>query len=313
MKKIKIVSLIVILLSVVGLGIILGQKVFHWLESKSMPPALASSNKDAAPPAVGTAVAASRPLPAVSAGASVPPPASVSPTTTTGAVRDNGSREGGSSGVAPAAAPSPAVATVASVAAAPETLVALVAGNAVNVRQGPSTSHKKVQRIPAGSRCDVKKRENGWTQVEFAKGKTGWIRDDLLTFVPLSNAQTVQAQIVASFAANLPPASPAKPGAPAAPAAPTTVTVAIAKPAPPSKTVKSLRAENPTSAVIGASPAARIRAEPSTRSAEVGKVLKGLTVSISSKKTIGKWTWYEVKSPDGKKHGWTREDNLRFD
>ena len=57
---------------------------------------------------------------------------------------------------------------------------------------------------------------------------------------------------------------------------------------------------------------AKVRNAPSTKAALLGKVPKGVVVKIKSCRRIGKYQWFEITYHQGRKEGWTREDNLQF-
>ena len=51
----------------------------------------------------------------------------------------------------------------------------------VNVRTGPGTSHSVITTLQRGSTGTVLAERNGWSQVRFDNGTTGWVRSDLLS------------------------------------------------------------------------------------------------------------------------------------
>ncbi len=75
-----------------------------------------------------------------------------------------------------------AVLAVASTAAHAVTLE--VRPEVVNVRAEPTTSSPVVSQLRRGSYVTLVHREHGWSSVEFAGGRQGWIRTDLLRTLP---------------------------------------------------------------------------------------------------------------------------------
>jgi len=68
----------------------------------------------------------------------------------------------------------------------------------------------------------------------------------------------------------------------------------------------------PEEGTIIADPLAKIRSSPDVKSQLVGKAPKGLTVKILAAQQAGKYMWFRISYNNGKKEGWTREDNLQF-
>jgi hypothetical protein len=64
---------------------------------------------------------------------------------------------------------------------------------AASIRNGPSTSAKKLGTATAGAKLQVKQRENDWVHfVDPASGNTGWIQVSLLKKpAPISEAKTL--------------------------------------------------------------------------------------------------------------------------
>ena len=166
-------------------------------------------------------------------------------------------------------------------------------------------------KVSKGTKGTVLEKKNGWTKIkwDFNK-KIGWTRDDIIVSGPeevLQSAGTDGKHVasmtsVALQAASRKAAEIAK-----------TVNVAVARPVPASETVKGFFGGKPPSdATIVASPYARVRSQPTRQASEVGRIPKGIAVKIKSYKQIGKFAWFEITFSNGKKEGWTREDNLRF-
>jgi len=53
----------------------------------------------------------------------------------------------------------------------------------LNIRSGSGTSNGKVGKVKVGETFDVLDKKNGWTQIEYEKGKKGWAIDKYLTTV----------------------------------------------------------------------------------------------------------------------------------
>lgn len=189
---------------------------------------------------------------------------------------------------------------------------AYASGNGTNVRTGPSTSDKLFFKVGKGTRGVVLEKKNGWTNIKWDfNRKSGWVRDDLLIQGPASimvnlvqksdDSGKIDTSEVAKLAAkealreNL-------------------VSVAIAKPALASETVSTYVQGQalPESATIEAQTFANVRSQPNTTSEKLGKLPKGMVVKIKSTQKEGRWRWFEIIYNDGRKTGWTREDNLKF-
>lgn len=336
-------AVLVIMVSIIGLGLYFGKKAFHALEERS------STNKGGIAGGITTAVAGKggdnapidEPIPGnappsvvLAAGPgtvtlSVGPNAHAVPTvpggtaaaTTTGiqAVSGQGTFS------APGGKPLMMTAPVGGIAGTPvgsasETLwtpasgekwFAFAAARATKVREGGSVDTKAIMQINMGTRGLVLERKGGWTKVKWDfNRKIGWTRDDFLMQGPaevMMGLMTSDGK-VASISATTIQAAAKK-----AQTMQNTISVAVAKPAPPSETVKGfIGGKLPHEATIIADPFARIRSEPSTTGSQVGKAAKGMIVTIKSAKKIGRHQWFEVIFNNGKKEGWTREDNLQF-
>jgi uncharacterized protein YgiM (DUF1202 family) len=195
-----------------------------------------------------------------------------------------------------------------------ERWVAFVSGDGTNVRDHPSTEKpsKVLFKVSKGTKGFVQARKSGWTQLkwDFNK-KVGWTRDDLLLIGP----DEVIRNLMADNQGNIASISfdKVKTQSKRAAELAQTISVAVAKPAPPSETVKGFIGDKlPPEGVIVSSPFARVRDKPSRQAAETGRVPKGITVKIKSAKQIDRYYWFEILYNNGKKEGWTREDNLKF-
>ncbi|KAF1079990.1 MAG: hypothetical protein GQF41_3666 [Candidatus Rifleibacterium amylolyticum] len=302
MKKAKIVSIMVIMLSVIALGIFMGKQMFKLMEAEAGAPGQTASAGD------------------TSASSTVK-------------ILYSADKTGSEVAAAPAAEPAPA-AVVSEPAAPVETVAqpvpetekkdgnafdpngpkwfAYSSGNGINVRSGPSLQDKALFKVGKGTKGTVIDKKNGWTQIkwDFNK-KEGWVRDDLLVQGPAAVVQTVVANT--SDISQLDISKINKESAKAI-LEESKVAVAVAKPAPVSETVKSFvdGANLPEQAKIEVQTFANIRSGPSTKHDMVAKLPKGMVVKIKAVEKIGKWQWFEIVFQDGKKSGWTREDNLKF-
>ncbi len=327
MKKIRLVSVLVIIVSVVTIGIFMGKQMFAYLESKAAPPvapAGAPANQGLlatveAAPSQGTGqvlYSAQEPQPVKSTPGSPPsggnpgaPPLSKASVPT-----------------GPSPLPSPPPSSVTPTASQKVTLVAFANGNGINVRDLPTLDSKVIMKIGNGTRGHVLEQKDGWTKIkwDFNK-KVGWTRDDLIIVGPkdsLTGLPTAPApQSATGTVPGVGTTTPGKAGvgmdakaAAKAPAVLQTVSVAMAKPAPPDQTVKGFASIDrlPAEGTICSDAGAKVRNAPSTKAALLGRVPKGVVVKIKSCKKIGKYHWFEISYHQGRKEGWTREDNLQF-
>lgn len=189
---------------------------------------------------------------------------------------------------------------------------AYASGNGTNVRSGPSTNDKLLFKVSKGTRGVVTEKKDGWTSIKWDfNRKTGWVRDDLLIQGPavvmtnlmqsngdsgkIDASQISQAAAKEAVRENL-------------------VAVAIAKPAPASETVTTYVQGQPLpeQATIEAQTFANVRSQPNTTSEKLGKLPKGMVVKIKGTQMEGSKRWFEIIYNDGRKTGWTREDNLKF-
>lgn len=177
-------------------------------------------------------------------------------------------------------------------------------GSAINVRSGPSTSNKRLFQIGKDTKGTVIERKNGWTHANWDFNKqNGWVRDDLLKF---SSQEKITTTTQKTTKANNPKqVSPI--------VEESVVTVAVAKPADLAETTNSF-SENiklPKEVIISVEDAF-IRSKADTKSEYITKLPKGIIVTATNYKQVGKWKWFEVVFQGGRKKGWTREDNLKF-
>ncbi|MBF0500175.1 MAG: SH3 domain-containing protein [Candidatus Riflebacteria bacterium] len=335
MKKVRMVALLVVMVSIVGLGLFFGAKAFHKLEERSASgksgivggmtevikgtPATTSPLSGNSQPVQGGAQAVA--VPATAPGGSdlhsAPVPVTPGqPGPGIHGITGNAAVDGGTLKMAApvgglaAIAPGQASETVWAPASG-ERWFAYAAANATKVRENPGTTSKALMQINLGTRGLVLDRKDGWTKVKWDfNRKIGWTRDDFLTVGPaevMMGLMTSDGKVASISSASIQIA------AKKAQTMANTISMAVAKPAPPSETVKGFAGGKlPHEATIIADPNAHVRSEPSTKGIQVGKVAKGSIVTIKSVKKIGRYQWFEIIFNNGKKEGWTREDNLQF-
>lgn len=297
MKKAKMVSIVVIMLSVIALGVFMGKQMFKLMEADAGAPGqLASADGANATSSVKILYSADKSATTVSAApvptvvditsnpAATTAPATKKPEKTDGNAFDpNGPK-----------------------------WFAYSSGNGINVRSGSSLQDKALFKVGKGTKGTVLDKKNGWTHIKWDfNRKDGWVRDDLLIQGPATVVQTVIANT--SDISELDAGKINKEAAKAI-LKESKVAVAVAKPAPVSETVKTfVDGENlPEQARIEVLTFANIRSGPSTRHDMVAKLPKGMVVKVKAVEKIGKWQWFEILFQEGKKSGWTREDNLKF-
>ncbi len=300
LKKIKILSIVVIMLSVIALGVFMGKQMFKLMEAGS------SGNSTQADG--GNATSSVTIL--YSTDKSNPGQQSPEPVTVVNAAET----------ASPTASANTSATTASETAKADGTgfdpkgpkWFAFASGNGTNVRMGPSTDEKLFFKVGKGTRGVVQDKKNGWTCIKWDfNRKTGWVRDDLLIQGPAAVMQSLVQKpedlekIDAKKISNANAKEIMRESK---------LAVAIARPAPASETVntyvkgKSL----PETGTIEATTFANIRSNPSTTSDKVAKLPKGAVVKIKSVQQEGRWQWFEIIFNEGKKTGWTREDNLKF-
>lgn len=185
-------------------------------------------------------------------------------------------------------------------------------GNGVNVRNGPGISNKKLFKVAKGTKGTVIDKKNGWTLIKWDFNKQlGWVRDDLLIQGPADVLSSLVKKTgdVATIDANQINKATAKKMHEK-----NKVIVEVAKTAPVETTVKTYVEGDklPKQAKIAADPFANVRSGPGTGYARLTKLPKGVVVGIKKVQREGKWLWFEISFNEGKKSGWTREDNLSF-
>lgn len=303
MKKAKIISIVVIMLSVIALGVFMGKQMFKLMEAGSnQPPSNSSAEAGSATSSVKILYSAETPAEPVSAANNTPSDVSsravaIQPTSASSS-RSIASATAGQDG--PQFDPKGGK------------WYAYAGGNGTNVRYGPSTNDKLFFKVGKGTRGVVVEKKDGWTNIKWDfNRKTGWVRDDLLIQGP---AEVMQSLV--QKPEDLEKIDPGKIGKANATAVlrESKVAVAIAKPAPVTETVSTYVAGKnlPEMAKIEATTFANVRSSPNTNADKVAKLPKGTVVKIKSVKQEGRWQWFEILFNDGKKTGWTREDNIKF-
>ena len=302
LKKAKIISIVVIMLSVIALGVFMGKQMFKLMEAGSTQSAPNAVSSDQSEPSSTVKVLYSGKTGDQGSETAVPiqAEASISPTVTASVITGADNASGSSKADANAFDPH-----------GPKWF-AYASGNGTNVRSGPSTNDKLMFKVSKGTRGVVTDKKDGWTSIKWDfNRKTGWVRDDLLLQGPAtimtnliqtaSGSSKIDSELISQAAAkealreNL-------------------VSVAIAKPALASETVSTYVQGQPLPdhATIEAQTFANVRSLPNTTSEKLGKLPKGMVVKIKSTQREGRWRWFEVIYNDGRKTGWTREDNLKF-
>ena len=294
MKKIKFLSIGVIFLSVIALGIFMGKQMFKFLEAKSLPngptpDVVRVKGPDSGAPGQQTLVlysAASAAIDAPSTPEAVP--SSPEPSKVVAVAEQ-----------APAIPPEPKHLQ--------EEWVAFATGDGINVRSGPGLKFGKVMKVSRGTGGKVLEKKDGWTRIKWTfNGKTGWVRDDLLTQGPKSVTKGVTETDTANGSA-VPRARKKAVDVEALQKA-SKVSVAVARPAPTEKTVQGFTngKDLPEEGTIVADPVANIRSGPGTGNARVARIPKGVVVKIQSCKLEGKYHWFKISFNKGRKEGWTR-------
>lgn len=299
MKKAKLISIVVIMLSVIALGVFMGKQMFKLMEADAGAPGQTASAGENATSTVKILYSADKPGEMVAAASAAPVQTVAEPGATPVAVEATETKtpeKKDASGFDPNG----------------PKWFAYASGNGTNVRSGPSLEDKALFKVSKGTKGTVLEKKGGWTHIKWDfNRKDGWVRDDLLVQGPASVVQNIVANAsdVASIDASKMSAENTKQMLEA-----NRIAVAVAKPAPVSETVKTFvdGANLPEQARIEAQTFANIRSGPNTKDDMVAKLPKGMTVKVKSVKKIGKWQWFEVVFQDGKKSGWTREDNLKF-
>lgn len=295
MKKAKIISIVIIMLSVVALGVFMGKQMFKLMEAGTVSQPATTVDAD------GSSVH----ILYTSDGSDNPDIDAIEATRVSNSEPEEAPIE---------LIEAPASDGDANVAFSKEgpTWHAYANQNGINVRTGPGTNHDQLFKVAQGTRGSVVDKKDGWTQIHWDfNRKTGWVRDDLLIQGPAAimttlmnragGVENIDIQQVSEAAAKLALKE-------------NKIAVAIAEPAPVETTVTALvTSENlPSQATIKADPMANIRSAPGTQHERVGRLPKGLVVQIKNVQQLDRWQWFEIIFNEGRNTGWTREDNLSF-
>lgn len=300
MKKAKLISIFIIMLSVVALGVFMGKQMFKLIEAGSTTDKTGSQQ-----------IATSSVQILYSSGTVASQSYVAAPEITPAQSENTQKAEPGTSENAVAKTP-PSKPTAPVFSPDGPRWFAYASGNGINVRNGPSTKYKRLFKVAKGTRGDVVEKKDGWTRIKWDFNQQyGWVRDDLLVQGPAEVVSTLvqktgdvekidAKQINKATAKELLKESK--------------LVVAVAKPAPIANTVKTYVEGDklPEHAKIAADPFANIRSGPGVGNARVTKLPKGVVVKINKVQREGKWLWFEIQFNEGKKSGWTREDNLSF-
>ncbi len=298
MKKAKIISLIVIMLSVVALGVFMGKQIFKLLEAGSVPVTPAQTASQAGDDSSVKILYSSE-----KTNENEPEPVLTQiaeEKTSIQTINESPNKQVAAPATGPVFDPDGAK------------WFAYASGNGINVREGSSTKDKLLFKVAKGTRGSVIARKNGWTNIKWDfNRKTGWVRDDLLIQGPadILHALVQKTEDIGNIDANKIGKAEAK-----AILKESKVAVAIAKSTPVSETVSTIvdKENMPQQAKIDATTFANIRSAPGTGHERIARLPKGMVVKIKDVRREGRWQWFEIIFSDGKKTGWTREDNLKF-
>lgn len=336
MKKTKIVSFLIIIAIVVGIGVFLGKKAFQYLEAKYNKQNTINNKNSESNTLLSVAHAnfdsnSSQNSQNISSSQAIKFQSSeISESVNTKSVISNQrlSKENNES-VQSSSSSAKANNQINSNVNNPfkdykGQLVAFAIGNGINVREGPSLDSKVIMKVGKGTRGHVLEQKDGWTKIkwDFNK-KIGWTRDDLLVIGPKGivnrledfeiinqagkiSSESTNAIAIATLSRVLQKAKPSQLSQ--------VVSVAVAKPVLPEESVRNYFTKDnlPSFATIISDIGANVRSEPNRKSALLGKLPKGMVVKIKECKKVGKYNWFLVTYNNGKKEGWIREDNLKF-
>jgi len=303
LKKAKIISILVIMLSVIALGVFMGKQMFKLIESGTETAANSSATATSSVQILYSSDS-------VQDSANVPVP-EISPVTKDSLLQPE-EQNNASSDAALTLKSKPVEADKSGFSPDGPKWFAYASGNGINVRIGPDISTKLMFKVARGTRGTVVEKKNGWTKIKWDFNRQlGWVRDDLLVQGPAEVVSTLvektgdiekldAKQISKTSAEEILKAGK--------------VMVAVAKEAPVAETVKSFAEGEklPEQAKISADPFANIRSGPGPKHSRVAKLPKGVVVKINKVQREEKWLWFEISFNEGKKTGWTREDNLSF-
>ncbi|MGM0599787.1 MAG: SH3 domain-containing protein [Candidatus Rifleibacteriota bacterium] len=297
MKKAKLISILVIMIAVVALGVFMGKQMFKLIEAGSSSSVQENSDSNATstvkilysakPDTSDSQIPSPEIIPEKPSQAAATPSQSTSQEKAADNAKTSFSPDG-------------------------PKWFAYAKGNGINVRQGSSINNKQLFKVAKGTRGTVLAKENGWTQIKWDfNGKTGWVRDDLLLQGPAEVVSTLVRKTgdVEKIKANQINKAVAK-----RILKENKLIVGLAKEVPAEQTVKKyVEGEKlPEKAKIAADPYANIRTGPGTNNAKIHRLPKGFVVTLLKVEREGKWLWFNIQFDEGRKTGWTREDNLTF-
>ena len=297
MKKAKLISILVIMIAVVALGVFMGKQMFKIIEAGSSSSVQSSSDANATssvkilysakPDTSDTKIPSPEIIPEKLVKEDSKPAQASETNSDSENVKASFSPDG-------------------------PKWFAYANGNGINVRAGSSIRNDQLFKVAKGTRGIVLAKENGWTKIKWDfNGKIGWVRDDLLLQGPAEVVSTLvrktgdvekikATQINKAVAKKILKENK--------------LIVGLAKEVPAEQTVKKyVEGEKlPENAKIAADPFANIRTGPGTHNAKINRLPKDLVVKILKVEREGKWLWFNIQFDEGRKTGWTREDNLSF-
>ncbi len=187
--------------------------------------------------------------------------------------------------------------------------------NGLNVRESPDIKGKFMFKVKKGTRGVVKEKKDGWTYIQWDfNKKKGWSSDEYLVQGPANivenivNNKTSDNKLESVNKEKLTQASIEKE------LEQSKTIIGVARPASLTETVITYTngKDLPKRGTITPQGGANIRESPSTQSARLIKLPKDTVVGIKSVKQVDKYQWFEITFSNGSRTGWTREDNLKF-
>ncbi len=186
--------------------------------------------------------------------------------------------------------------------------------NGLNVREKPDTKSKSMFKVAKGTRGVVKEKKDGWSYIQWDfNKKSGWSIDDYLVQGPANIMENIVNKTANEKIENIKPEQLTQAKIEKEVEKSKTI-VGIAKPASLTQTVITYTngKDLPQKGIIVPAGGANIREAPNTQSNRLVKLPKGTTVGIKSVKQVDKYQWFEITYSNNSKTGWTREDNLKF-
>ncbi len=191
---------------------------------------------------------------------------------------------------------------------------AFASTNGLNVRETPDKKGKFLFKVAKGTRGVVKEKKDGWSYIQWDfNKKKGWSIDEYLIQGPANIVDNMVNKKPGDKTESIKPEQITQASIEKEVEQSKTI-VGIARPASTTETVISYTngKELPKKGTITAQNGANIREGPSTQSNRLIKLPKGTTVGIKSVKQVEKYQWFEITYSNDTKTGWTREDNLKF-